>query len=68
MDYFRCYSPYSKSDFVQIKDIALPSVGPNILQHVCKIEDKVIENEQIIVSCKSSLDVLKLSTTHAIIE
>ena len=60
--------PSSKSDFVQIKDIALSSVGPNILQHVSKTEDKVIENEQVIVSGKSSLDVLKLSTTHAIIE
>jgi hypothetical protein len=37
--------PSSKSDFVQIKDIALSSVGPNILQHVSKTEDKVIENE-----------------------
>jgi hypothetical protein len=60
--------PSSKSDFVQIKDIALSSVGPNILQHVSKIEDKLIENEQVIVSGKSSLAVLKLSTTHAIIE
>ena len=28
----------------------------------------MIEKEQIIVSCKSFLDVLKLSTTHATIE
>jgi len=60
--------PSFKSDFVQIKDIALSSVGPNILQHVSKTEDKVIENEHVIVSGKSSLDVLKLSTTHAIIQ
>ena len=68
MDYFRCYSASSKSDFVQNEDIALSSVGTNILQHVSKKEDKVIENEQVIVSGKSTLDVLKLSTTHAIIE
>ena len=60
--------PSSKSDFVQNEDIALSFVGTNILQHVSKKEDKVIENEQVIVSGKSSLDVLKLSTTHATIE
>ena len=37
--------PSSKSDFVQIKDIVLSSVGSNILQHVSKTEDKVIANE-----------------------
>ena len=58
----------SKSDFVQNEYIVLSCVGTNILQHVSKKEDKVIENEQVIVSGKSSLDVLKLSTTHAIIE
>jgi len=37
--------PSSKSNFVQNKDIALSSIGTNILQHVSKKEDKVIENE-----------------------
>ena len=37
--------PSSKSDFVQNEDIALSSVGTNILQHVSKKENKVIENE-----------------------
>ena len=46
----------------------MPFVGTNTLQHVSKKEDKVIEKEQVIVSGKSSLDVLELSTTHATIE
>ena len=60
--------PSSKSNFVQNKDITLSSIGTNILQHVSKKEDKVIENEHVIVSGKSPLDVLKLSTTQATIE
>ena len=40
-------------------------VGTNILRHVSKKEDKVIEKEQVIVSSKSSLDVLNLSTNDA---
>ena len=58
----------TKSDILQNEDIPLSFVGTNTLQHVSKKEDKVIEKEQVIVSGKSSLDVLKLSTTHATIE
>jgi len=43
----------------------LSFVGTNILRHVSKKEDKVIEKEQVIVSSKSSLDVLNLSTNYA---
>ena len=38
----------SKSGFVQNEDIALPFVGTNILHHVSKEEDKVIEKEHAI--------------------
>ena len=55
----------SKSSFVQNKDIALSFVGTNILQHVSKKEDTVIEKEHAIVSGKSFLDVLNLSTNNA---
>ena len=55
----------SKSDFVQNEDIALPFVGTNILHHVSKEEDKVIEKEHAVVSGKSFLDVLNLSTNDA---
>ena len=40
-------------------------VGTNILHHVSKKEDKVIEKEHAIVSSKSFLDVLNLSTNDA---
>ena len=56
----------SKSDFfLQNEDIALSFVGTNILQHVSKKEDTVIEKEHAIVSGKSFLDVLNLSTNDA---
>ena len=54
----------SKSGFVQTEDIALFFVGTNILHHVSKEEDKVIEKEHAIVSGKSSLDVLNFSTNN----
>ena len=37
-------------------------VGTNILHHLSKKEDKAIKKEQVIISGKSSLDVLNLST------
>ena len=55
----------SKSGFVQNEDIALSFVGTNILQHVSKKEDKVIEKEHAIFSGKILLDVLNLSTNDA---
>jgi len=55
----------SKSGFVQNEDMALSFVGTNILHHVSKKEDKVIEKEHAIVSGKSFLDVLNLSTNDA---
>ena len=60
----------SKSGFVQNGDIALSFVATNILHHISKEEDKVIEKEHAIVSGKSSLDVLNLSTndTNKVLE
>jgi len=55
----------SKSSFVQNEDIALFFVGTNILHHVSKEEDKVIEKEHAIVSGKSFFNVLNLSTNDA---
>ena len=55
----------SKSSFVQNKDIALSFVGTNILHHMSKKEDKMIEKEHAIVSGKSFLDVLNSSTNDA---
>ena len=59
--------PSSKSEFLQNEDIALHVVGTNILQHVSKKEDKVIEKEQVNVSGNSSLDVLNFPTMMLII-
>ena len=47
------------------EDIALFFVGTNILHHVSKEEDKVIEKEHAIVSGKSFFNVLNLSTNEA---
>jgi hypothetical protein len=43
----------------------LPIVGPNILQHVHNNDDSAKEKEHVIVSSKSSLDMLNLPTIDA---
>ena len=59
--------PSSKSQFLQNEDITLPLVGTNILQHVSKKENKVIEKEQVNISGSSSLDVLNFPPMMLII-